>query len=1226
MRRGVGRPVTSVTAMKPAKGEAGKPGKAGKAGKPAKRRGDARRTLAIFRQYSAGQRRSFVGAILLMAVEAATAIVVPVVIGDLTEFLVKGKPWRHFGVAAPQDITIALFAAAIIAFTAVNSLSDALSEISLAKAGRTLGYNLRTALFSHLQRLSLAFHLRRSTGDVLTRITGDVQAVEEFVTDSVKDLVGSVMLLAGTLFYLFSQSWRIALLAMLVVPMLAAVSGYFARRIKASSKTMRAAEGDLATTAQEMLTTISVVQTYGRAVHEQEKFDRESRSAMGAILRTARLEALFGFTVSVVEATVIAILVLIGARLVEGGSLSAGVLVAFILLIQNMFKPTRRIIKQWNSVAKVYASVERVDELLAREPGVEDLPGARAAPLLRGDIEFRDVSFAYQPQAGDDDPDGEPRRLTLQSVSFSLEAGEVVALVGHSGAGKSTIAQLLPRLYDPQAGAVLIDGHDIRTFTLDSLRAQISMVLQETILLRGTVAENIAYGREGATRDEVVTAAKRAQAHDFIMAMPDGYDTVLGERAATLSGGQRQRLAIARAFIRDTPILVLDEPTTGLDAVSSAGVAQALQSLQQGRSAVIVSHDLNLIRTVDRILVLSAGRVLEEGTPADLLERGGLYAELYASQFGEAMAEAAGQPEVAASSPLPPRRLEDEALASELVLERALPMGTGMEAWPAAEGEDGESVREGRFATVLHDALPQPASAREFRELRGWTPTGTPPAPGRADLDARQAPELARVLPGLREALDADAMARHLQRMLTSEWELESCLPDKVLLRPEGTTRLRYRLRLHEPRTGAVEERFVAGRLFLVAEQAERYAAELAPTAGDGEGLAREEVFARRLELVGPLHLVLSVFPLDPDLPGLAEAVDAEWMGTVLSPILPRAIHGLELQACRPEVVKYAVGDHGVMRYELLWQVRPSRRTVRQVIYGRVYPDERGQHLGAALAALRDQLQREGPSSTPFLIPRSQGYLPGLRLALLEALPGTPQLRGLVRDWVASGGRPSGDATLRAESALVTCARIAAALHISVPPSLTLPGAATAGQQVRNLAGELDRLRADIDGIAPYAKSLAAVLRGRADSLADAVHADPLPFLVAHGDFTTSEVLFDGPISGVFDLDASCVAEPALDLGRFAADVALVAARASAAADRGGAQRGAVLQRVFLSEYLRARPDLDEDLVLARVSAYRTLSLLQAAVRSWQQLKPERLDLAVGLLQGQHQVRQGEYT
>jgi ABC-type multidrug transport system fused ATPase/permease subunit len=1188
----------------------------------------------MFRQYSAGQRRSFVWAVLLMAVEAATAIVVPIVIGDLTNFLMRGRPWSHFGVQAPKEITIPLFAAAIIAFTAVNSLSDALSEISLAKAGRTLGYNLRTALFSHLQRLSLAFHLRRSTGDVLTRITGDVQAVEEFVTDSVKDLVGSVMLLAGTLFYLFSQSWRIALLGMVIVPVLAAVSGYFARRIKSASKEMRAREGELATTAQEMLTTISVVQTYGRAGHQQEKFDRESRSAMGAILRTARLEALFGFTVSVVEATIIAVLVLLGARLVESESLSAGVLVAFILLIQNMFKPTRRIIKQWNRVAKVYASVDRVDELLAREPGVQDAPDAREAPRLSGAIEFRDVSFAYQPQAEEEDPDGEPRRLTLQSVSFTLEAGEVVALVGHSGAGKSTIAQLLPRLYDPQSGAVLMDDHDIRTFTVDSLRAQISMVLQETILLRGTVAENIAYGREGATLEEVVTAAKRAHAHDFIVAMPNGYDTVLGERAATLSGGQRQRLAIARAFIRDTPILVLDEPTTGLDAQASAAVAAALQSLLEGRSAVIVSHDLNLIRNVDRILILSGGRILEEGTPADLLERGGLYADLYASQFGEAMAEAVAAregPELVGAQPLPqPRRREEEVLEPELLLERAsAPRGTGMEAWPAGDvGEDGAGAPDTRFETVLFDAVPLPASAQEFRQLRGWTATGAPPSPAGPDLDARQSPALARALPGLGEALDLEVAARHLQGLLTPEWDLESCRVDKVRLAVETGTTLRYRLHLRERRNGEVAERFVGARLFPGAEQAERYAAELAPVAARGVG-GGESPFARPVDLVEPLHLVLHAFPLDPDLPGLVDAADADRMGRVLRPVLPSALHGLELQACRPEVVKYAVGDHCVLRYELLWQVQPSQRTVRQVVYGKVFRDDRGEHIGPTLEALRDSLQSERASSTPFLLPRFQTYLPELRLVLLEALPGTPDVQDLVRAWIADG-RPGGQGpvtgAVTAESALGTCARIAASLHTSVPRSVVLPGMAVNQGRARTLATELDRVRADIEALSPYAPGLAAALRRGAEAIGGAAQHEPLPLFVAHGDFTPKEVLVDGPISGVFDLDTACVAEPALDLGHFVAHLALVATRESARGEHSRADRGGVLQRLFLSEYLRARPDLDTDEVLARVAAYRALTLLDVAARSWHQLKPERLAVAMSLLERSQTLRHREYT
>jgi len=343
--------------------------------------GDARRTAAMFRRYGAGQRASFVLAVALLAVESATAIVLPTLIGSLIDFLKGGTPWQPLGLGLSADMTVPLLAVSLVVVTAANSLADSLAEISLAKAGRTLGYNLRTSLFSHLQRLSLAFHVRRSTGDVLTRITGDVEALEEFVTESVSDLVGSMMLLAGTLTFLFWRSWQIATLAVIIVPLLAIVSRYFARRIKASSKEQRAREGDLANTAQEMLSTISVVQIYGRTRHEQRKFAAENRSAMNAVLRTARLEALFGFTVSILEALVIAVVVLIGARLVDASVIQAGLLVSFILLIQGMFKPTRRIIKEWNTVGKIYASVERIGELLDREPAVRDLEGSRGTPM-----------------------------------------------------------------------------------------------------------------------------------------------------------------------------------------------------------------------------------------------------------------------------------------------------------------------------------------------------------------------------------------------------------------------------------------------------------------------------------------------------------------------------------------------------------------------------------------------------------------------------------------------------------------------------------------------------------------------------------------------------------------------------------------------------------------------------------------------------------------------------
>jgi ABC-type multidrug transport system fused ATPase/permease subunit len=1192
----------------------------------------------MFRRYGAGQRASFVLAVVLLAVESGTAIVLPTLIGSLIDFLKGGTAWQPLGLRFSHDLTVPLLAVSLVVITAANSLADSLAEISLAKAGRTLGYNLRTSLFSHLQRLSLAFHVRRSTGDVLTRITGDVQALEEFVTESVSDLVGSIMLLAGTLTFLFWRSWQIATLAVIIVPLLAIVSRYFARRIKASSKEQRAREGDLATTAQEMLSTISVVQIYGRTRHEQRKFAAENRSAMNAVLRTARLEALFGFTVSLLEALVIAVVVLIGARLVDASVIQAGLLVSFILLIQGMFKPTRRIIKEWNTVGKIYASVERIGELLDREPAVGDLEGARPAPPLTGAVEFRDVSFAYQ-SATEGDADG-PSRLTLQSLSFSLEAGDVVALVGHSGAGKSTIAQLLPRLYDPQAGAVLMDGHDIRSFTIDSLRAQISMVLQETILLRGTVADNIAYGREGATFEDVVTAAQRAQAHDFINAMPQGYDTVLGERAATLSGGQRQRLAIARAFIRDTPILVLDEPTTGLDAQSSALVTTALQSLLRGRSAVIVSHDLNLIRAVDRILVLSAGRVLEEGTPADLLARGGLYADLYASQFGEAVADAmpdgvraalpAGVPSSARTGP--PADLhsavEDGAMAARAGAQarEAVPVGAD------AGGPGGASVdRASEFETVLMEAVPLPASREEFAQLTGWGAAavgdgrggayGSGPSTGPSsvdgDLDPLRSPALHSALPGLREALDPAAMAPRLQGLLADGWALDSCVPGRVVVDPQAGAALRYRLRLRRRDTGALTERLVGGHLFGSDEGADDWLSRLVPMADEVEARDDVSVFAQVADCVRPLHLVLHAFPLDPELPGLVAATDPLRMAGLLEPALPSSLRGLILQGCSAEVVRYVAGHRCVLRYELLWRLEPSRRTVKQVLYGKAYADDRGALIGPTVTAFREHVRTRTGGSFPFLLPRFEGYLPQLRLALLEALPGTPLLPTLVRDHVA-GGLPLTPRPPTAEGALRACARIAAALHAS-----TVPGSALPGGHPRTLTGEVVRLRAEVEAVAPLAPDLARTVHARLDDAAAAAREEPLPFGPAHGDLTPSEVLLDGPISSLFDLDSACVAEPALDVGGFLGHLDVVTTRArhatghvGSAVEEPGNGPGEALDRVFLEEYLRAGgPDVDQGALAARIAAYRTVTLAQVAVRSWCQLKPDRLRAAIALLE-----------
>jgi ABC-type multidrug transport system fused ATPase/permease subunit len=1134
-------------------------------------RGDLRRTMTLFRRYASGQRKSFIVAGLLLAAEAATAVYQPTLLGALINFLKDGKPWKILTYTPVGNATIPALAVAIVAATALNSLSDSLAEISLAKAGRTVGYNLRVGLFGHLQKLSLAFHLRRRTGDVLTRITGDVQALEDFIVNSVSDLAGSFLLLAGTLAWLFYKSAQVALLAIIIVPILAAVSNVFARRIKAASKQLRAREGDLASTAQEMLSSISVVQIYGRSDFEERKFAQQSRSTMDAVMRTARLEAAFSFTVSVLEAMVVAAVVWIGALLIKP-SISPGLLVTFILQIQNMFKPTRRIIKEWNTVGKIYASVERISELFDREPAVRDAVDAIKAPALRGQIEFRDVSFAYQ-SGSDELGESAPSRLSLDSVSFSVAAGEVVALVGHSGAGKSTIAQLVPRLYEPHAGAVLLDGYDIRQFTLESLRKQISMVLQETVLFRGTVAENIAYGRETATLDDVIVAAKQANAHDFIMAMPNGYDTSLGERAATLSGGQRQRLAIARGFIRDAPILILDEPTTGLDAESADQVRQALRTLVNGRSALIVSHDFNLIRGVDRILALSAGQILEEGTPEDLLARGGLYADLYARQFGEVVTDRAA--ELAASAP---------------------------QAVDAHEAEETASTRR-EFETVLLRAVPLPASPEAFRLLTGRGPAiGSRPLED-TELEPLQAPALNRALPGLVEALDAGAMAPRLRGLISDEWDLQWCTPGKALVQPgEGAT-MRYRLGLRHLGSGRTVEHVVAGRLFTAAELAEDWLLEcVAPLADRAAGRADLGAFRHLSQLDRSLRLVLHSFPVDPDLPGLLDATNPNRLPEILGPALADAVEGLILQECRPQVVRYVRPGRCVIRYEVLWRLPGSDRVLKQVVYGKVYADDRGAKIGPAITALRGRVQSASSPAARFMVPSSRGYLPDLKLALVDALPGSPQLTGLLRDWVA-GVNPAAARQLGFERALASCARIVAALHESgIELGLT-----------RSLQDEIEAAQSDVTAIAPLAPALAAALTAQLQGVAD-VSADTVPTRAfAHGDLTPGQFLFDGPLVGLVDFDSAGISEPASDLGQFVGYLDVATCKALSV--RGRVEGGlATAGRIFLDDYIRATgTDVDAQSG-SRVAAYRTLTLVRIAAQSWRQLKPARVQVARSLL------------
>src|SRR5438552_7093063 len=425
--------------------------------------------LAMLFRFSTGQRRSFLLAFVMLVLEAVAGVFQPYPIGYLVDYLSGkrpplGLPWH----VSAQLGTIAVLTGGLIVLAAVRSLCDSLAEVFLARAGRRLGYRIRVTLYAHLQRLSLAFHNRRQTGEMLRRVTSDVEQVETFVIQSLSDIAGAILLLIGTLTFLFFRSWRVAVFAAVLVPVLSLISHFFSQRITATARHQRARESELSSAAQEMLTAVPVVQTFGQTEYEQARFAERSRGAMAAALQSVGLQARFSWLVGMFEAVSTSAVVWLGIWLVNRSALSVGTLILFIMLIQNMFRPTRKIIKQWALLGKVRASVERVAEVRARRPSVRDLTGARKAPPFRGDLEFRGVTFAYQLDPEDASGDSQPPRV-LDAVSFRISPGEVVALVGPSGGGKSTIAQLIPRLCDPRAGQVCIAGCDLRGFTLDSL-------------------------------------------------------------------------------------------------------------------------------------------------------------------------------------------------------------------------------------------------------------------------------------------------------------------------------------------------------------------------------------------------------------------------------------------------------------------------------------------------------------------------------------------------------------------------------------------------------------------------------------------------------------------------------------------------------------------------------------------------------------------------------------
>jgi len=469
-------------------------------------------------------------------------------------------------------------------------------------------YGVRRELFAHLQRLSLTFHNRARSGEVLTKLASDTNTVKDIVADGAQTAAPQVLTLLGMLVVMLGLNWKLGILVLASFPLLLwNLVGVF-RRASVTARQQRRREESIATRLTEVLGAMSLVQAFGREQYETERFEAESSAHLEVSLRSARIEAIAARAVEMTTAVGTWIVVVVGSWQVLEGEITVGSVLVFTSYLSSMYRPVRQLAKLSTRFSKAVVSAHRIAEILDVEPDVQEDPDTIDADNVRGEIRFEHVSFSYD--------DGTP---VLSDVSFTIPAGQRVALVGVSGAGKSTAISLILRLYDPRAGRILIDGVDIKRYRRESLRAAIGVVLQNSLLFGATIRENITYGKPDAVTAEVLAAAKAANAHDFIIGLENGYDTVIGERGATLSGGQRQRIALARALIRDAPILILDEPMAGLDVASEANVRQALGAVMAGRTCLFITHDLQAAADADVVLRLEAGRVVEWDRRSELL-------------------------------------------------------------------------------------------------------------------------------------------------------------------------------------------------------------------------------------------------------------------------------------------------------------------------------------------------------------------------------------------------------------------------------------------------------------------------------------------------------------------------------------------------------------------------------------------------------------------------------
>jgi ATP-binding cassette subfamily B protein len=788
-----------------------------------------RSTWHILGPFLRRQWRALVVAALSTVVVAAAEVLRPFPLKFVIDHLFAGGTApESFDVGRDELWLLAGVAGLVLAIALMEAVGGYLMDVRLMRAGERIVHDLRVAIYAHLQRLSLGYHQRRHHGDLVTRVTGDVSAVGTVFSSSLGTLVSAGLTLVGMVVVGFILDPVLALVAFASAPLLAVIAFRFRRRIRTLSRRQRTMEGEIASLAAEALSSIQQVRALGTERHEHERLERKSEERLAAGYEATLVEGRFSRVIDFVGAIATAAVLVVGVFRIAAGALSPGELVVMVAYARRVYRPLRLMAREWVRLSRAMARADRVAEVLAAEEMLVDRGGTPPAEPVRGKLELDRVSFAYA---------GERRALT--DVSLTIPAGQRLALVGRSGAGKSTLAAVIARFYDPDSGRVLLDDVDVRDLPLAWLRDQVGLVLQDPVLFTGTVAENIAWGID-ATREDVVGAARAVGADAFIRELPDAYDTELDPGGTGLSGGQRQRIAIARTLLRDPAILLLDEPTTGLDAESEADVLAGLDVLMRGRTTVMIAHALALARRAERAVVLDAGRIVQDGDPETLLGEEGALRRLAVEQ-GLVAREPPRPDRGPLDSTLPQARELLDAVRGRTTDVIAKALGAARPADDSVSASGNAETGPGEEGALRHLAAEKRPVARRPRR------------PDQGLSDAR--------LPQARVLLDPEAIAPVLARSL------------------DGAARLDVEVRYlrYKPGTNLVVHYDVGsngGRLDAIGMIAS--GADLARRAARPENTALASLVAARLRGLVPLAYVEDVgclvqwYPLDLSLPQLA--------------------------------------------------------------------------------------------------------------------------------------------------------------------------------------------------------------------------------------------------------------------------------------------------------------------------------------------------------------------